>query len=78
MAVVVVYKSESIDSALKRFVRQVIKEGILAEVVERRFNRSKNDARRFAAISRRRSRARARRRAKGKPRVTLYLKEKVI
>ncbi len=78
MAVVVVHKNESINTALMRFQRQVIKEGIIADVLAHRWYSSKSEVKRYKEMSFRRSRRRRRRRAKKKPAVVVTLKRKVI
>lgn len=78
MAVIVVHKNESIDSVLRRFQRQVIKEGIISDVLDRRFYTSKATAKRVKIHEIQRSAMRKRHRAKGKPRTTVSVKKKMF
>lgn len=78
MAVIVVHKNEPIDSVLRRFQRQVIKEGIVSDVLDKRFFVSKSEAKRIKIHEIERSAGRKRRRAKGKPRTTVSVKKKMF
>jgi ribosomal protein S21 len=78
MAVIVVHKNESIDSVLRRFQRQVIKEGIISDVLEKRFYTSKSEAKRLKKRELERSRKRKRSRMAKKPRVSPTLKKSVF
>ena len=78
MAVIVVHKNEAIDSVLRRFQRQVIKEGIVSDVLDKRFHVSKSEAKRVKIHELERSAGRKRRRAKGKPRTKVTVKKKMF
>ena len=78
MAVIQVHKNEAIDSVLRRFQRQVIKEGIISDVLDKRFYTSKSEAKRIKIHELERSASRKRRRAKGKPRTTVSVKKKMF
>jgi len=78
MAVIVVHKNEQIDSVLRRFQRQVIKEGIIADVLDKRFHVSKSEARRQKAHELERSRSRKRTRMARKPKTSPKLKMKLF
>jgi ribosomal protein S21 len=78
MAVIQVHKNESVDSVLRRFQRQVIKEGIINDVLDKRFYVSQAEARRVKIHAIKRSASRKRRRAAGKPRTTVSVKKKLF
>jgi ribosomal protein S21 len=78
MAVIVVHKNESIDSVLRRFQRQVIKEGIISDVLEKRFFVSKSEAKRTKKRELARSRSRKRSRMAKKPKTSPKLKVKIF
>ncbi|MCC7304343.1 30S ribosomal protein S21 [bacterium] len=78
MAVIVVHKNEPIDSVLRRFQRQVIKEGVISDVLDKRHFVSKSEAKRIKAHELERSAGRKRRRAKSKPRTTVRVKKKMF
>ena len=78
MAVIVVHKNEPVDSVLRRFQRQVIKEGIIADVLDKRFFVSKSEAKRIKIHEIERSASRKRHRAKGKPRTQVSVKKKMF
>lgn len=78
MAVIVVHKNESIDSVLRRFQRQVIKEGIISDVLDKRFFISKNAILRNKKHELDRSNSRRRKRMARKPRTTLTLSKKIF
>ncbi len=78
MAVIVVHKNEAIDSVIRRFQRQVIKEGIIADVIDKRFFVSKSEARRKKAHELVRSRSRKRTRMARKPKSYPKLKMKLF
>jgi len=71
MAVVMVHNNEDIEQALGRFTRQVIREGIIAEVLTHRWFVSKSEAKRIREHELDRSRSRRRRRARRKPAVQI-------
>jgi ribosomal protein S21 len=78
MAVIQVHKNESVDSVLRRFQRQVIKEGIMTDVLDKRFFISKSEARRVKIHEIKRSASRKRRRSAGKPRTTVSVKKRLF
>lgn len=78
MAVIVVHKNENIDSVLRRFQRQVVKEGILADILKKKYYVSKSEEKRLKKHELNRSAARKRRRAAGKPRTKLSVKRKLF
>ncbi|WKZ23887.1 MAG: 30S ribosomal protein S21 [Candidatus Dojkabacteria bacterium] len=78
MAVIVVHKNEAIDSVLRRFQRQVIKEGIISDVLDKRYFVSKSEAKRIKKHELQRSASRKRRRAKSKPRTVVKVKKKMF
>ncbi len=78
MAVIVVHKNEPIDSVLRRFQRQVIKEGIVSDVLDKRFFVSKSEAKRVKIHEIERSASRKRRRAQSKPRTQVSVKKKMF
>lgn len=78
MAVIVVHKNEPIDSVLRRFQRQVIKEGIIADVLDKRFRTSPAEAKRIKVHELERSAKRKRQRMRGKPRTSVHVKKKIF
>lgn len=78
MAVIQVHRNETVDSVLRRFQRQVIKEGIVADVLDKRFYSSKAQERRIKIHELQRSASRKRHRAAGKPRTTVSVKKKLF
>ena len=78
MAVIVVHKNEAIDSVLRRFQRQVIKEGIVSDVLDKRFRVSQSEAKRIKIHELERSASRKRRRSKSKPRTQVSVKKKMF
>lgn len=78
MAVIQVHKNEAIDSVLRRFQRQVIKEGIISDVLDKRFFVSKSEQKRIKIHEIERSASRKRHRAKGKPRTRVSVKKKLF
>jgi len=78
MAVITVHQNEPIDSVLRRFQRQVIKEGIISDVLDKRFHLSKSEARRVKVHELERSAKRKRRRSKSKPRTSVHVKKKMF
>jgi len=78
MAVIVVHKNEPIDSVLRRFQRQVIKEGIVSDVLDKRFHTSKSEAKRIKVHELERSAKRKRQRSRGKPRTIVRVKKKMF
>lgn len=78
MAVISVHKNESIDSVLRRFQRQVIKEGIISDVLDKRFFISAATAKRIKIHELERSAKRKRSRARGKPRTMVSVKKKLF
>ncbi len=78
MAVVVVHQNEPINAALARFQRQVIKEGIIADVLAHRWYVSKSEVKRVKRLAVARLRKRRRKRQRKKPPVKVTLKVKPI
>ncbi len=78
MAVVVIHQNESINTALARFQRQVMKEGIISDVLAHRWYISKSEVKRFKRMAIRRLRKRRRRRLRKKPQVKVNLKPKIL
>ena len=78
MAVIVIHKNEQIEPALRRFQRQVLKEGIIQEVIARRWFVSKSEIIRKKKMDLNRMRKRRKRRRKKKPPVVVSLKRKII
>lgn len=78
MAVIVVHKNEAIDSVLRRFQRQVIKEGIISDVLEKRYFVSKSEAKRIKKSELARSRRRKRARIARKPKAYPKLKKRIV
>ncbi len=78
MAVVVVHQNEPINSALARFQRQVMKEGIIADVLAHRWYVSKSEVKRIKRLAVERLRRRRRRRRRKKPPVKVKLHPQII
>lgn len=73
MAVVILHSNESIDAALKRFQRQVIKEGIIVDILDHRYFQSETEKERLRRLELRRYRKRKKRRGRRKPATKLKL-----
>lgn len=73
MAVVMVHNNENVEIALGRFTRQVIREGIISDILDHRYKMKASDVRRERERELARSRRRKRRRARRKPQVQLKL-----
>lgn len=78
MAVIVVHKNESIDSVLRRFQRQVIKEGIISDVLDKRYRTNPSEAKRIRAHELERSRSRKKSRMAKKPKAYPKLKKRIV
>ena len=78
MAVIVVHKNENVDAAIRRFQRQVVKEGIIADILKKRYFISKSEQRRIKKHEIKRAARRKRRRGNKKPRTSLSVKKKLF
>ena len=74
MAVVVLRKNEGITSALLRFHQQVIREGVIFDILKYRYWMTRQERRRLAKMQYRRIRKRRKRRARKKPPTKVPLK----
>ena len=78
MAIVIANKNEPITSLLMRFQQQVIKEGIIKELVEQRYYVSKRAKIRKKRMDYYRALKRSKRRARKKVRTVASYKQKVL
>jgi len=78
MAVIVVHKNENIDAAIRRFQRQVVKEGIIGDILKKRYFISKSEQRRMKKHELIRASRRKKRRGNKKPRTRLSVKKKLF
>ncbi len=78
MAVVIAHKNESITSLLLRFQQQVLKEGVIKELIEQRYHISRRAKIRKRRVDYYRLLKRAKRRARKKVRIRVSVKPKVL
>ncbi len=78
MAMVVAHKNESITSLLMRFQQQVLKEGIVRELIEQRYYVTRRAKIRKRRIDFYRALKRAKRRARKKIRTVTRIKPKIF
>ena len=78
MAVVIAHKNEPITSLLLRFQQQVLKEGVIKELIEQRYYISRRAKIRKRRVDYYRLLKRAKRRARKKVRVRVSVKPKVL
>ena len=78
MALVIAHKNESITSLLLRFQQQVIKEGIIKELIEQRYYITKRAKIRKKRMDYYRALKRAKRRSRKKIKTVSRLKPKIV